>query len=145
MFGRRGYFGSTCCDTDLRVVVSRQELGRLKKRFVHLIPSEETSRDLRLPLKVVLQMPELRAQPFVPMVAKIILDQQSAAGTSAQSSVDGESGGELVTFTAFITLLAVFSIKQPLEVKRQGLYRLPVAIYEALLIGLVVLVTMCLK
>ncbi|KAG3046107.1 hypothetical protein PI124_g24564, partial [Phytophthora idaei] len=68
---------------------SRQELARLKKRFVQLIPAKDASRDLRLPLAVLLQMPELRAQPFVP---------------------------------AFVTTLAVFSVKQPLELKRRVLF-----------------------
>ncbi|KAG3046884.1 hypothetical protein PC122_g24237 [Phytophthora cactorum] len=65
---------------------SRQELARLKKRFVQLIPAKDASRDLRLPLAVLLQMPELRAQP------------------------------------AFVTTLAVFSVKQPLELKRRVLF-----------------------
>ncbi|KAG2959305.1 hypothetical protein PC119_g26751 [Phytophthora cactorum] len=77
---------------------SRQELARLKKRFVQLIPAKDASRDLRLPLAVLLQMPELRAQPFVPFVIRLLLarerfcddssgvQRQAAAGAQATSS-----------------------------------------------------------
>ncbi|KAG6609111.1 kinesin-like protein [Phytophthora cinnamomi] len=101
---------------------SRQELGRLKKRFVHLIPVDDVGRELRLPLNVVLLMPELRAQPFVPLVARLFLHRQGEAGAALQEPKDGDAADELVTFTAFMTILAVFSVKQPLEIKRQVLF-----------------------
>ncbi|KAL4105911.1 hypothetical protein PRIC1_003966 [Phytophthora ramorum] len=91
---------------------SRQELGRLKKRFVHMIPGEDASRELRVTLEELLQMPELRAQPFAPLVCRTVLDRQTKEAKE----------GDLVSFAAFVTILAVFSVKQSLEPKRQVLF-----------------------
>ncbi|KAE9045572.1 hypothetical protein PR003_g3380 [Phytophthora rubi] len=101
------------------LAVTRQEIGRLKRRFVQLIPADDASRNLRLPLKVVLQMPELRAQPFVPLVARLVVHRE---GVDVERSKDGETCDGLVTFSAFMTILAVFSAKQTLELKRQVLF-----------------------
>jgi hypothetical protein len=78
-----------------------------------VIPAEDPSRDLRLKLETVVEMPELRTQPFVPLVARLVLGRVSSAQ-------------DAVSFSAFVTILAVFSVKQPLELKRQGLARAPV-------------------
>ncbi|KAG7377197.1 hypothetical protein PHYPSEUDO_012030 [Phytophthora pseudosyringae] len=95
---------------------SRQELGRLKRRFVQMISAEDTSRELRLPLAAVLQMPELRAQPFTLLVARLILGRQPTDPTLKDIE---DRDRELVSFGAFLTVLAVFSVKQTLELKRR--------------------------
>ncbi|KAG6941400.1 hypothetical protein JG688_00018688, partial [Phytophthora aleatoria] len=98
------------------------ELARLKKRFVQLIPAKDASRDLRLPLAVLLQMPVLRAQPFVPFVIRLILAREVKESSLNTSSGIGNIDEEMVSFSAFVTTLAVFSVKQPLELKRRGLW-----------------------
>ncbi|KAE9023595.1 hypothetical protein PF005_g4582 [Phytophthora fragariae] len=67
---------------------TRQEIGRLKRRFVQLIPADDASRNLRLPLKVVLQMPELRAQPFVPLVARLVVHREGVDVESAKQTLE---------------------------------------------------------
>ncbi|KAG2781166.1 hypothetical protein Pcac1_g9137 [Phytophthora cactorum] len=101
---------------------SRQELARLKKRFVQLIPAKDASRDLRLPLAVLLQMPELRAQPFVPFVIRLLLAREVKESSLNTSSGIENIDEEMVSFSAFVTTLAVFSVKQPLELKRRVLF-----------------------
>ncbi|KAL3666944.1 hypothetical protein V7S43_007891 [Phytophthora oleae] len=98
---------------------SRQELGRLRKRFVQLIPAEDTSQVLRVPVAALLQMPELRTQPFVPLVARLILSRQTK---DAVADPDEDRSGELVSFEVLMAILSVFSAKQSLEFKRRGLY-----------------------
>ncbi|KAG1697097.1 hypothetical protein DVH05_017483 [Phytophthora capsici] len=58
-------------------------------------------------------MPELRLQPFVPLVARLILNRQVA---------DDSASGELVSFDVFMTILSVFNAKQALEFKRRVLF-----------------------
>lgn len=95
------------------LIVSRQELARLKKRFATLLPADSTS--LLLPIPSFLLMPELRLYPYVPLVTALVARRNAEDSDSTSNAKENA-----ISYAQFLTLLATLSGKQSLESKRRG-------------------------
>ncbi|GLD99139.1 hypothetical protein PINS_up007857 [Pythium insidiosum] len=112
--------------TGLTMPFSRQELARIKKRFLSMVPSDSAA--LSLSLRDVTAMPEFVGCSLIALALRAVVSRTSNAPSTPTLAVlsprqEAHALERLrVSFEQFLALLSLFSVKQSLAVKRKALF-----------------------